>query len=429
MAGGEAGPRAQVAGGGEAAHVVDLGHEHRAEHRAHPGDGLDRGEAGVAGQGGPHLGVGRGHLPVVDLDQVPQGLDPDGVGPPEGDLVQQALAGHPEQVGHGHGHPLLGQHGMDLGLEPRAQADQLGPVADQLPQLRGGRRGDVGLGQAAQAEHGDEVGGVDLVVLHPSVPPVEPEGMGQVDGGPEVLEDVDGPVPAVGRLEDHLGVLAGLGHLGGQGDGVVVDVHGGEVLAGLVGAHDHAPVPVQVDAEVLSLRFHGGLPPSSRARLGSPECRLDARSPATAGGPHQPSPSSSPATISPQAGQQLPGRSRRQNRLQSGQRRSSTNRSSQPGHSYTTDAVVVPITSPPPGSAPARRSRRARHAGAALRSFIPSGGHAARARPEVRWPPRPCPPRARSSGHGAVLTGHASQSLPGRKPTMNSAFAPDMEWR
>jgi hypothetical protein len=39
-------------------------------------------------------------------------------------------------------HTLFGHHRVHLGLEPRAQDDELGPIADQLPQLPGRRRGD-----------------------------------------------------------------------------------------------------------------------------------------------------------------------------------------------------------------------------------------------------------------------------------------------
>ena len=80
----------------------------------------------------------------------------------------------------------------------------------------------------------------------------------------------------------------------------------------------------------------------------SPEClstrSLTAEADLTSA--HQPSASSSARTISPHDGQHPPGPSLRQKTLQSGQRRSSTNRSSQAGHSYTTYAVVTPIAPP-----------------------------------------------------------------------------------
>jgi integrase len=41
MLGGHPGPGAQLLRPGETAHLADLGHEHRRQHRPHPGDGLD----------------------------------------------------------------------------------------------------------------------------------------------------------------------------------------------------------------------------------------------------------------------------------------------------------------------------------------------------------------------------------------------------
>ena len=185
-------------------------------------------------------------------------------------LVEEALATDAEQVAHGHGHALFGQHGVDLGLEVRAEVDELGPVTDVLTELTLGWRGDPGLSQASQAQQVDQVGGVALVVLHPPVAPVVAERMGQVHGAPALLDHVGRPVPAVGGFEDHLGVLAGLGQLGRQGNRIVVDPDRVERLSCPVAPHDHAAAPVQVDADILCLLFHGSLLRRLRVGFGTP---------------------------------------------------------------------------------------------------------------------------------------------------------------
>ena len=50
VAGGQAGPRAQLGRAGEAGGVADLGHEHRSEDRADPGDGLGGPVAGMSAE-------------------------------------------------------------------------------------------------------------------------------------------------------------------------------------------------------------------------------------------------------------------------------------------------------------------------------------------------------------------------------------------
>ena len=119
--------------------------------------------------------------------------------------------------------PSFAKHGVDLGLEAGAQVDELGPIADELAQFAQRWWGDPGLGQASHAEQVDQVRGVALVVLHPPMPPVVAERMGQMHRGPALLDHVSRPVPPIGRFQYHLGVLTGLGQLGCQGDGVVVD--------------------------------------------------------------------------------------------------------------------------------------------------------------------------------------------------------------
>jgi hypothetical protein len=65
------------------------------------------------------LPLHQGHLPVVELDEVPQRLHPQGVGGLEAELVEEAPATGAEEVIEGRNHSGLAQHGMHLGLEPR----------------------------------------------------------------------------------------------------------------------------------------------------------------------------------------------------------------------------------------------------------------------------------------------------------------------
>src|SRR5918995_3478209 len=89
--------------------------------------------------------------------------------------------------------PSFGHHRMHLSLEPRTQGDELGPIAHQLPQLPGGRRGDPRLRQPAQAQHVGQVDGVAFVVLDSPLPPVEALRVGQMDPGAVGLEQIDHP--------------------------------------------------------------------------------------------------------------------------------------------------------------------------------------------------------------------------------------------
>jgi hypothetical protein len=97
------------------------------------------------------------------LDQVPQRFDTHPIGIAQMHLVEQALATNSEEVGHGHGHPLFGQDGMDLGLEVRPEVDELGPITDVLTELTQGWWSDPGFSQASQAQQVNEIGGVALV--------------------------------------------------------------------------------------------------------------------------------------------------------------------------------------------------------------------------------------------------------------------------
>jgi hypothetical protein len=147
-----------MAGGGEAVHVADLGHEDGRRGATHAVDGLDGPVADVVSQPPVDLGLEHGDLPVVDLDQVPQRLHPDLEAPVQGGVVEEALALGTEEVIELGQHSLFGQHGVHLGLEPRSQRHQLGPVAHELPRLPQLRWGDPRLGQVVAAEAMGDLG-------------------------------------------------------------------------------------------------------------------------------------------------------------------------------------------------------------------------------------------------------------------------------
>src|SRR6202034_4211428 len=101
---------------------------------------------------------------LVDVEQVAQRVEAQGVGLGELEAVELGLAGRSPQL-------------ADLG------------------------RGDPAFGQAPEGQHGGQVLGVAFVVLHASVPPVVTQCVGEVDVGAELLEQIGGPVPAIGGLD------------------------------------------------------------------------------------------------------------------------------------------------------------------------------------------------------------------------------------
>lgn len=118
---------------------------------------------------------------------------------------------------------------------------------------------------------------------------MQPEGVDQVHLRPLGLEQIGRPIPAVTRLQGHLGVGACLGHGHGQRHRVVVDLRDVEDLTGVVHPDDHRPAAMQVDPDILLLAFHQGLLPSCSAWFGDPECASHARFPSTGGALADPS--------------------------------------------------------------------------------------------------------------------------------------------
>jgi hypothetical protein len=73
---------------------------------------------------------------------------------------------------------------------PNARDRREPGAAHQLSELSRRRRGDPGLGETTETQHGGQVLRVAHVVLHPAVPPVVAEGMGEVHVRPELFEQI-----------------------------------------------------------------------------------------------------------------------------------------------------------------------------------------------------------------------------------------------
>jgi hypothetical protein len=260
---GQPGPGRQLRRPGEPADVADLGDEYRGQHRPDPGDLQERPVARMFAEPAGDEGGEQLDLEVQRLDQPPQRVDP-GPGlrcqPRPG---QQLLSARAEQVAHRHRHPGGGEHCVDLALQTRPQADQLGPMPHPATQLPTGGRGDPGLGQPAHPQQIGQVRRVALVVLNPPVGKhLHPQRMRQVHGRAELGEGVRGPVPAIRRLQHDLRVLAGAFHHLPQVLRVVRDPHRLQLLPGLGHPHQHRPPPMQIHPHDLPARVlfaHRGL--------------------------------------------------------------------------------------------------------------------------------------------------------------------------
>jgi hypothetical protein len=151
VARGQPGPAGQLGGSAEATDVADLSDEHRPEQRPDTRDLLDRPVARIGAQpAGDQPGEGV-DLEVQAGDQPQQRVHPRpglhrqhradrGAG-------EQLLPARPEQIAHRHLNSGGGEHGVDLALQVRAQADQLGAMAHPAAQLPRRRWGDPRLGQ------------------------------------------------------------------------------------------------------------------------------------------------------------------------------------------------------------------------------------------------------------------------------------------
>jgi hypothetical protein len=111
-------------------------------------------------------GVALADLPVIELDQVAQRLDPIDVGVREAKLIQPASStAAPDVINY----TFHAQRLMHLRLQPGAPPGQLGPIADHLTQLTHWRWRHPRLRQPAQPQQISQQGGVTQIVLHPPV--------------------------------------------------------------------------------------------------------------------------------------------------------------------------------------------------------------------------------------------------------------------
>jgi len=139
-------PGAELVGRREALHLADLGYEDGAQHGTHARYDLDGPIAGVRSQLDGDLGIEGADLPVVEDDQVAQGLDPQAVVVRQLEGIELGRAAEAEHVESAGQDAVLGHDGMNLGFESRAQSHRLGPIAHDLSELSYLGRGDPGLG-------------------------------------------------------------------------------------------------------------------------------------------------------------------------------------------------------------------------------------------------------------------------------------------
>jgi hypothetical protein len=141
---------------------------------------------------------------------------------------------------------------VDLGVAVRPEPDQLGSVPHQLPQFAGRRRRDPRLRQPAHPQRFGQVGGVPNIVLDPPIlKRLHAQRMRQMHPGTHLLQRIDGPIPAVGRLQHYLGILTGPSHHAGEPVDVIEDLNRLQHLTGLRSPDDHTPTAMQIDTDEL----------------------------------------------------------------------------------------------------------------------------------------------------------------------------------
>jgi hypothetical protein len=96
----------------------------------------------------------------------------------------------------------IGEHRVQPVLQGGREADQSGPVTQQDPQIPDLLGGDPGLRQQIRPQRLGQGRRIDLVVLEPGRGDrLTAAGMDQVRLQLQLLEQVDQPAPAVGRLD------------------------------------------------------------------------------------------------------------------------------------------------------------------------------------------------------------------------------------
>ena len=148
--------------------IADLGDEDRRHHRPDPTDCLHRPIADMAPKSPGYRVFDHGELAPVDLEEIAQRGDSDGIRAFEGHLVEELLTSRAEHVVEGWQDAELCHDGVHLGLGRDAEGDELGPVSDEFSQFSKLRRSDPGFGQIAPGESSRELGGIEHVVFHTS---------------------------------------------------------------------------------------------------------------------------------------------------------------------------------------------------------------------------------------------------------------------
>ena len=77
-----------------------------------------------------------------------------------------------------------------------------------------------------------------------------------------LVQHVNGPIPAIGRFQHHLGVRASLLELQSKRHRIVENPHRRQQLPRFRLAHNHRPLPMQIDPDKLLavILVHRGLP-------------------------------------------------------------------------------------------------------------------------------------------------------------------------
>ena len=267
--------------------------------------------------------------------------------------------------------PELGHHRVDLRLGRGAQRRQLGPVADQLPQLAHLRRGDPALGQIVPAQPVGQLGGVPHVVLDAPGVPVQPQRMHQMHPGAVRLQQIGRPIPAVGALQGHLRVGAGLGDRHRQGHRVVVDL---DTVRAPRRPRSSARSPTGGDADRYRhtvVAVPPGSPPSSGVGVETPSVPLHARFPSTGGalavhnrlGHNKPLSSSAPPTrtTGPDHAKAAQRFFMTSVQILDAEMKSPSQAATQSGDVCIVEQTLVAVSGPPPRTAAAPRSTWPRH--------------------------------------------------------------------
>ena len=198
-----------------------------------------------------------GNLAAVGGDRLTQALEPTRVAHRQVQGVELRGAAQPEHVDSRRQNAVLAHHRVHLRLQPAAQTDQLGPIADQLSQLTHLRRGDPGLGQTTQPQQVHQIIGVALIVFTRCLPQSLPNGWAKCTCAPISCETSAAQYQPKVASRTTSGSGPSRRHRLHQGHRLIGDVRLRQDLASRVLADDHRPAATQINTDILS--FHGNL--------------------------------------------------------------------------------------------------------------------------------------------------------------------------